>query len=159
MSEATLKKNMGRAPQVREINFQLEQQVFQRWAFTAPHGSKFEDLLEPNFWASVAHKVQPWDVIVVKSEDHSFWGELLVLHKEKFSLQVGKLRYVELDKLESKIAAEELELSADKYNIEFDAKNKWKCIRKSDRVQIFQGHLDKKSAENALEEYLKRLGA
>lgn len=159
MSESALKKNMGRAPQVREINFQLEQQVFQRWAFTAPHGSKFEDLLEPNFWAAVASKVQPWDVIVVKSEDHSFWGELIVLHKEKFSLQVGKLRYVEMDKLETKVAKEELELTADKYALEFDAKNKWKCIRKSDRVQIFQGHTSKEFAEKALEEYLKRLGA
>jgi hypothetical protein len=149
---------MGRAPQVRDINFQLEQQIFQRWAFTAPHGSKFEDMMEPSFWASVAHKVQPWDVIAVKAEDHSFWGELLVLHKEKFSLQVGKLRYFELDKLETKVAKGELALSQNDYRIEFDAKNKWKCIRKSDNAQIFQGHTSKEFAEKALKDYIAELG-
>lgn len=158
MSEATLKKNMGRAPQVREINFQLEQQVFQRWAFTAPHGTNFDDLLEPNFWASVAAKVQIWDVIVVKSEDHSFWAELLVMHKEKFALQVGKLRFIELDKLETKTAKTELETDVNQYRIEFDAKSKWKCIRKSDSVQIFQGHTSKEFAEKALKDYLAKLG-
>lgn len=158
MAEAA-PKSMGRAPQVREINFQLQDQVFRQWALTAPHGTKFDDLLEPKFWAACAKNILPWDTIVVKSEDFSFYAKLLVLHVEKFSVQVAKLEFYEIDKLVTKVDTQATGTRATDYFIEFDAKNKWKCIRKGDRVQIFQGHHDKKSAENALEEYLKRMGA
>ena len=157
MAEAA-PKSMGRAPQMREINFKLKEQAFREWDFFAAHGTKFDDLLEPKYWAASAKNMKPWDTITVRAEDYSFYAKLLVLYVEKFSVQVAKLEYFEIDKLVTKVDVESVAKNAADYLIEFDGKNKWKCIRKSDRAQIFSGHTTKEYALSALDEYLKRLG-
>jgi hypothetical protein len=157
MAEAA-PKSMGRAPQLREINFKLKEQAFREWDLLAPHGTKFDDLLEPKYWAAAAKNLKPWVTITVRAEDYSFYAKLLVLYVEKFSAQVAKLEYFEIDKLVTKVDKQALATSEADYLIEFDGKNKWKCIRRQDRAQIFSGHTTKEYAEKALKDYLAKLG-
>ena len=57
MSEPALKqKNMGRAPQAREINFKLREHARNVHTYFAPHGVEIEDMKEPRYWASLAHR-------------------------------------------------------------------------------------------------------
>jgi hypothetical protein len=150
-------KNMGRPPQVREAQFKLREHAIQDHVYVAPHGIELEAMLDPRYWASVAYKCKRNDFIEVFGEDGSFYAKYIVLGVETHSVQVARLEYHALDKLETKSDASSVFVKEDDYLIEFEGKNKWKCLRKSDKVMMFSGFDSKKSAEEELKRYLSRL--
>lgn len=143
--------------QVRESFFQLHQQENNVWSVRVPHGIEFDRILDPKFWASIARLCKPFDEIVVKAEDGSYYGRLLVMNVMPFAMQVGKLEYYELDKLETISEKESASLKEDAYKVEFDGTNKWKVISSQGKEIISKGHTSKKEAEDALRDYLKRM--
>lgn len=67
-----------------------------RWVVRLPHGTKFEDALDENFYAHVAMTLKPWDEIVVRPEDMSYKAVLVVISAGNLWAKVAIERFVEL---------------------------------------------------------------
>lgn len=91
-------------------------------------GTPIEKVLEPEYWAHVARKINPHDIIEVIPEDGAYYARLIVLSVGKLSAKVQKLQY-------EMLSAHTVTPNANAEN--FDVKwmgpmAKWKVARKSD---------------------------
>jgi hypothetical protein len=93
-------KDFPAAPKrIDPTRFQLAEQARQIHFHTATDGTTAEDLLEPTYWALVAHKLRPFDRIEVVNDTGDFFVELLVLAvRPHESATVRGLRGIEINK-------------------------------------------------------------
>ena len=68
-----------------------------RMIYTAvpEHGTEFEEILKPEYWAHVGHTMQPGSRIEVMPEDGSYFAELLVRDCRRLWASVALLRKVD----------------------------------------------------------------
>ena len=116
---------------------------FARQAFVAapPAGTKFDELLEPDYWGHVARKFNPFDIIEVVPEDGAFYAKLIVVNCGKVWAKVQKLEYVDIGfkapsgKVEGFAAA--IAQTAAEYEVKFaGAAAKWRVVRISDNEVV-----------------------
>ena len=161
MSEPAVKqKNMGRPPQLREINFKLREHARQVHTYFAPHGTEVANMTDPRYWASAAHRCRKNDTIEVFAEDGSYYVEFFIMAVGTHAVQVVEKpnSFVDFTKVEFTLDVPTTAKKKEDYNIEFEGKSKWKCIRKNDKSVMFEGFDSRKAAETELESYLNRLG-
>lgn len=123
---------------------------------TVEHGTTREDLTRPDFWSPVAVKMRPWDKIEVRTDDGTFYAELLVLSCDRTWAIVKELAFVALgnkDISETKAAAVD-----SGYEVRFRGPHaKWTVIRKSDESVIKDG-MSKDEANQYLAQYTRTIG-
>lgn len=83
---------------VKPTNFQTSEYAFARYAVLLPVGWTLEDVLVPEAWAHVAHKLdsnkvskdpaRTGAIIEVRTEDHAFYAELYVRAVRNMALDV-----------------------------------------------------------------------
>lgn len=94
-------------------------------------GTPFEAVLKPEYWAHVAQKLRVWDRIMVRAEDGTYWGELLVINCGHLYARVHVLKKVEL----GADATKPLEVLPAGYEVKFQGpKLKWVVLRGADRL-------------------------
>lgn len=119
---------------------------------TLESGVTWEDAQAPEFWAHVAAKVRRYDHIEVRTDDSSFWGELLVMDSGKGYVKTSVLRFVELASAPVKSDG------AAGYKIMWKGPHhKFTVIRESDSLPIHSGEPEKSGAEKWLEAHLKAM--
>lgn len=64
-------------------NFAPETQLNSVFRFNCPSGTTADDLVLPEFWGHVAHRMGEGDLIHVRCVDNSFYAELLVITATK----------------------------------------------------------------------------
>lgn len=108
---------------------------FSRQIFRAspPEGTKLDDLLEPEYWAHVARRVNPHDIIEVVPVDGSFFARFFVLNVGKLSVKLYKLEYCELNAAPVGSAAPK---ATSLFEPKFSGPLKWNVIRKSDKQVV-----------------------
>lgn len=72
----------------------------QQWFVVPEHGTPFEALLDPAYWAHVSMKFRPCDEIVIHAEDGSYFARLLVRDAGRLYAKVATLEHIELDKVD-----------------------------------------------------------
>lgn len=120
-----------------------------------PHKIHPDELTNPAFWAHVAAKLHPTDLIEVVAEDNTYFAELFVVSCARNWAKVSLLRMVELDESEpdEAIAKKEAEYYTDwGGNI-----SKGRIIRVVDKAVIKDGFPSKGEAAKALIEFEKSL--
>jgi hypothetical protein len=118
--------------------------------FVVPeHGTPFEALLDPAYWAHVSAKFKPCDQIEVHAEDGSYYGRLLVRDAGKLYAKVSKLEYVELDKVEVLQAGPMLEGHTVKWR---GPVHKWSVVR---GVDVLKDGMTKEEAQAYLASYAR----
>lgn len=108
---------------------------FARQVFRAcpPAGTKLEEMLDPAYWAHVAKRFNPHDMIEVIPEDGSFYARFIVLSVSHLSLKVQQLEYVQLTsnpKSAKAAAVSQFEASWGGPSV------KWRVLRKSDNAAV-----------------------
>lgn len=101
---------------------------FARQSFRAipPAGTKLEEMLEPEYWAHVARKFTPYDIVEIVPEDGEFYARLFVTSTGKLWAKMVKLEYVEL-------TAKKPVVVVDKYEAKYGGPSaKWRAVHKSD---------------------------
>lgn len=95
-------------------------------------GTSIDTVVQPEYWAHVARKMNPHDIIEVVPENGEYYARLIVLSVGKLWVKVQKLQYELLvsQKKESIGAAENFE---PKWG---GPVAKWRVIRKSDGEAI-----------------------
>ena len=137
----------------------LVQAEFARQLFrvTPPVGTNLDDMLEPSYWANVAMKFNPHDLIEVVPEDGAFYARLFVLSVQKLSLKVEKLEYVEFNTSSKAESGKVLEQFESKWG---GASAKWRIHRKSDNAPVSSDSFQsKEDAEDWLGKNIKTLAA
>lgn len=119
------------------------------WVVTPEAETPFEALQEPAYWAHVAAKLKPWDVIEVRAEDGSYWAQLLVQDASRLWAKVALLKHVQLHAVEPKSS------EIDGHLVKFGGPvKKWTVIRQSDKAVLRDG-LSKAEAEKWLADHLR----
>jgi hypothetical protein len=108
---------------------------FARQIFRAvpPAGTKIEEMLNPAYWAHVAKKFNPHDMIEVVPADGAFYARLIVLSVGHLSMKVQALECVVLvanPKVEKADAIAQFEVNWGGPNA------KWRVLRKSDGAAV-----------------------
>lgn len=57
---------------------QLATSAFRVWDYITEFGTTFEDLLAPAYWTHIASRLRPWDQLMVRAEEGTFYAELIV---------------------------------------------------------------------------------
>lgn len=120
------------------------------WAVTVEAGLTREEVTNEAFLAHVAAKCNRYDRIEVRSDDDSFFAELLVTSKGHASLGVHVLSW------ESLVGAEVEGDAPTGYRVEWKGPHKKHCvIRESDNAIVHEGAARKADARFWLDEHLK----
>lgn len=156
----------------------LKESQYERrvWSASPQHGTPFEKLLDPNYWAHVAPKLKPWDRIEVQPDGIGYFAELLVVDADRLWAKVKVIRYVDFtskpavdpsqpaldlgDETPAELDHEDPEESDnvdDNYLVEFKGSNKWSVIRKADGEVLKSGYPNKGGANKWLRTHLRRL--
>ncbi len=106
------------------------------WHCVPEHGTPFEALLAPGYWAHCSAKLAPGARIEVYAEDDSYFAELIVRDAGRRYAKVAVLRHINLDSVE----VLEAETANGGYEVKFQGPHlKWCVIRLSDRSRIVEG--------------------
>lgn len=117
------------------------------WIAYAELGTKPEDLIKPEYWSHVAKKLEQGHYIEVVSAEGDWLAKLYVRSVTPAGV-VTHLFPVEY------IGKKAEEISKD-YTIELATKNKWRVVRKSDKVEMVSKLETRDLAETWLINHLK----
>lgn len=126
------------------------------WDVVPEANTPFEALIEPQYWAHVSAKMRPWDHIEVRSEDGSYFAELLVQDAGRLFAKVAVLRKHDLRAIDVG--------EADAVSTGHEIKHagpyaKWRVIRLADKSMLKDKFETKGAAQSWLAEHLKGLAA
>jgi hypothetical protein len=96
MAEAATKIDKARDVQITSGRVRLATEATNRWGVTLTPDMNYDDLLIPRFWAHVAVKFTPGDIIEVRTDDGTHYGEFYVLSCSRIHVNLKKLRWVSL---------------------------------------------------------------
>lgn len=88
-------------PALLEKYFQLAEAMRNEWHVTPPAGTLVSDMEKGAYWAHLAKRMTPGDIIQANAEDGSFWAEFLVQQKGDNWVKVVTLRRYDLDPSDS----------------------------------------------------------
>lgn len=135
---------------IKPTNFQTSEFAFARYSVVLPVGWTLDDVLDPDAWAHVAHKLDRnkisndpariGTIIEVRTEDHAFYAELYVRAVRASALDVWPI-----------LGPVRLGASQDKPTGNFDVrwnvgKRGFDIVRTSDKVVVAQGLPKKEDA-------------
>jgi hypothetical protein len=127
----------------------------QMFRVTPPAGTKIEEMLDNDYWAHVARKFTPHDILEVVPEDGAFYARLIVVNCAKLWAKMQKLEYVELGSKKGAVA------STDLFEAKFSGHNaKWRAVKKSDGSLLSPDSFQTRDeAEQYIEKYSKEMAA
>lgn len=136
--------------------FALAEHAGNRFRATPPYGVTFEQIQNPAYWAHIASRVKPGDIIDVLPEDMSFCAEMLVVSCNRLEVRVHTKHH-------SIIEAPKPEHMEDAADPQFDVKwggpvAKFRVIRKEDKKVVQDQFPTAGDARAWLVDYLKALG-
>lgn len=111
---------------------------FSRTVYSAlvTYDTKFEEVLEEDFWTNVGAKLCPRDRIEVTSEDGTWFAELFVVACAATWTKVSTLRFVELTEAKSTPTS----AKADSYIVSWSGPHtRFRVVRKSDKAVMKDG--------------------
>lgn len=128
------------------------------FAHTPALATKYEDLLDPAYWANVAHKFKPTCRVEVLAEDLSWYAELVVISNSRTWAKMAPLHYVKLTATKKPAKESDLDHDVKGYDISFAGQvKKYRVVRKSDKVEIRDGIPTEEEANIWLKNHVKAL--
>lgn len=129
------------------------------FAVTPEHGTDFDDLLKPDYWAHVAQQMRIGSVIEVRPEDGSYYAELFIRDCGRLWAKVAVLRKIDF----ADAAAESLEAEDPSFSVAWHgphAKHVVFRMKPGGGKEILRDGFDTKDAASAwLSQHLMALAA
>lgn len=137
------------------LQAQVKQAEFIRtvWCLTAEHGVTLADVTKPESWAHVAKQFKAGDHIEVVPESGEWFAELFVRSVSPTDIKVSVLREVIFD---APAVAAPLPEGVE-FEINYSKSEKWRVVRKSDRVTVASGMASKLECEAWVAEHMSTL--
>lgn len=127
----------------------------QSWRVTPPSGVGIDEVLEPDYWANVASKLTPHDVVEVVPEDGAFYARLFVVSTGKLSAKMQKLEHVTFSGSQKKAT----KAAIGEYEVKFSGPSaKWRVHKEKDGALVTTDSFQtREEAEAWLEKNIKDL--
>jgi hypothetical protein len=110
------------------------------YVVTPPEGTTLDDMLKPEYWAHVAYRLKPDDMIRALPEDRSFYASLVVRTAHRLSARMDVVHYIERGEPEADTVAGD-------YSVGWGGPaHRYRVIRNSDKEVIQHGFADKGDA-------------
>lgn len=138
---------------LREASMRLAEHARVEYVVEPEEGTKFEDMLKPEYWAHVARNLRPGTEITVQPVEGDYYARLYVRDAGANWAKVAKIAHVEFDGAVTEVGVD------DRFKIERKGFAGYCIIRKQDKAVISQGHKTAADAQLALAEHLKGLAA
>ena len=137
------------------LQAQVKQAEFIRtvWCLTAEHGATLADATRPESWAHVARQFKAGDHIEVVPESGEWFAELFVRSVSPTDIKVSVLREVVFD---APAVAAPLPEGVE-FEINYSKSDKWRVVRKSDKVAVASGMASKLECEAWVAEHTSTL--
>lgn len=140
-----VKKEAKRAVILNPQRMELAEQWCQHWVVNAEEGTTVSDVMDPQYWAHMAARMQPYDHIEVRLETGEWLLQLLALSVGRNYVQVHLLQKYDLQLVDSELPA------AQKHRVEWKGpQRKWVVTRIADSQVIQEGLADKAAAHGWL---------
>ena len=97
MAEAAIENEVKRDVQIVSGRMKLATEAANRWGVTLEPHMNHEDILTPRFWAHVSVKFTPGDVVEIRTDNGSHYGEFYVLSCSRIHASMKELRWVNLE--------------------------------------------------------------
>lgn len=121
------------------------------FSITVPQEVGLDDVLEPEFFANVAPKLTPYSKIRVRTDDGTWYAELLVIAVGRVWARTVPLLFQQLTNNDVDITEAD---RSDKYRVMFRGPHlKWCVVHREDGSVLHEQHESKREAVNWLQEY------
>lgn len=141
---------------LREKNFGPAEYSMTEFCANPELGTMPEDLLKPQYWAHVANKLKPLDVIQVRAEDGSYYAQMLVRDRGRSWVKVAFLPGYPL-MFQDIVNVPAMDVGGEFEVVWKGPQNKFRVVRKSDNHTMKEGFTDKESARKWVVEHIKTL--
>lgn len=139
---------------ILEKSFSLSEYARQSFVATPPAGTSLDDVLNENYWAHVAKKINPHDIIEIVPEDGAFYAKLIVTSRGSLWARVQKLEHVVLGGVApAKKPGEDFEIGW------AGPSDKWRIVRKEDKLVVSKNFASREDADKWLGEHIKEIAA
>lgn len=140
---------------ILEKSFSLADYARQVFVARPVAGTTIDDVLNESYWANVAKKVNPHDIIEVVPEDGSFYAKLIITSRGNLWARVHKLEYVVIG-----AAPVANKKPVEGFDIAWAGPNdKWRVVRKEDKSVVGKNFSSREDADKWLGEHIKELAA
>lgn len=127
---------------ISESRYKLAEHRNNRQSVIPEHGTPFENLLRPEFWAHVARKFTPGDIIEAHAEDGSYFAEMYVIDCGPNWARTGVHKLSRFDEAVTEPGADNA------FKVEWAGRfSKWRVVRSSD-LNVMKDGLPSKDAAN-----------
>ncbi len=151
-TQAVVKKNVQKLVPAR---LQLAESTMRIFSFVPDSQTPYERVLESDYYAHVASRLEPSNLIQVEAEDSSFWALLLVRVVSGLDVVVVPL----IEKRFDQIAVESIDTGGNYFAQWGGRHDKWRVMRKSDNQKMTSGLGSKLDALKWIVEHEKALAA
>lgn len=107
-----------------------------------------DDLLDPSYWAHVAAKLNPWDIVRIRSEDGAWYAQVLVLDAQRTGARVKFLAGPIDLKDQIGLPAEALA----QFKVLHRGPRGWSVVRESDKSVLVENKATRGEADEWLRE-------
>jgi hypothetical protein len=142
---------------VKIVDWRMKQQGYltnQRWEVVADAGHNKDDFLKPDYWSHVAIRFNKGDIVEIRCDDESFYGEFYVKSCSKTYAAMKELRWLDLED------TKKIEDEHEEYVYKFRGPLcKHSVIRKSDGNLMVEKLDSKAAALKWIEQYKAKVAA
>jgi hypothetical protein len=129
-----------KVPALKQNLFQEAAAARNEWAITPEPGVNPDDLLKPEYWAHVAWRLRPLDLVEVRAADGRYWGQLLVTNAGRLWATVRPIIFIETEVSTDDVVVEGLVIRWR------GGVGKWSVLRHDDRgLVVLQEGMEHKS--------------
>lgn len=121
------------------------------WSINVVHGVEYEALFKPEYWAHVARKMHPGDLVEINAEDGTYFAQLFVVATGSNAAAVVEISKTELQTTELPDATSGFEVKWGGPVL------KWIVTRLSDNVRVATNLDTKLAATEAMANHIKSL--
>ena len=143
----------------QKMDFSLGENVRNVWRWTAPHGVKVSEVMEPERWSHLARDLRAGDKIEIRAADGSFYVETLVTAVVGLLVHLRPLVKWEPTDAEAEPSEETVEVVTGSGRVQWVAggDHKWRVVNAAGEI-VSKGHATRAEAEEKLAEYARETG-
>lgn len=128
------------------------------FAHTPSIATKYEELLDPAYWANVGHKFKPGCHIEVTAEDLTWVALLVVVDCSRTWAKVAPVYHTSLKVSKAQAKETNLDKEAKGYTVSFAGQTKkYRVVRNSDKVEVKDGLPTEEEASLWVKNYVKAM--
>lgn len=135
---------------------QVASHVVNEWSAVAEAGVPYDHIRDdPAYWAHIASKLRPGDIVHVRADDSAFYARLYVRSAERTAARMIELEYKDFSKLGEVPKSQSAE-----FEVEWAGPHhKWRVVRVKDKTPVQTGFDNKERAIEAMVNHAKAMAA